>query len=115
MSSANHHNHHHNKHHHNGWNTSNNNEDYQYVTYKVEPQPQFQPQMYIVSPPPPPTYHYVQYKSDYEDVRPSERNFSGLRFNDTGYQAQEENVDKEADEFIKLEHKKFQWSRTTTY
>uniref|UniRef100_A0A803PGX9 Uncharacterized protein n=1 Tax=Cannabis sativa TaxID=3483 RepID=A0A803PGX9_CANSA len=67
--------------------------------------------MYIVSPPPPPTYHYVQYKSDYEDVRPSERNFSGLRFNDTGYQAQEENVDKEADEFIKLEHKKFQEER----
>ncbi|PON99066.1 hypothetical protein TorRG33x02_053030 [Trema orientale] len=87
----------------NGWNSPN--EELQFIAYKVESQPER-----YTSSPQRPKHHHVEFKNDYERVRESERNSSGHRLNGGG-----ENIDKEADDFIKLEHKKFQYSRTTSY
>ena len=99
MSSATYH--HHNHHH--GRNTTN--EDLQFTAYKVDSLPE--KSIYSTQRP---KYQHVDFKNDYEEVRTS-----GPRFSDQNFQVQEENVDKEAAEFIKVEHQKFQWSRTTSY
>ncbi|GMN41556.1 hypothetical protein TIFTF001_010782 [Ficus carica] len=89
-----------------GWNISK--EGYQFYVHNEESQAE----KYITSNPPRPKHHFA-FKTDYEEVREYERDSAGLRVNYGGFKA-EEDVNKEADEFIKMEHKKFLRSRTTS-
>ncbi|PON47973.1 hypothetical protein PanWU01x14_240620 [Parasponia andersonii] len=86
----------------NDWN--NPYEELQFNAYKVESQPER-----YTSSPQRPKHHQVEFKNDHERVRESERNSPGHRLNGGS-----ENIDKEATDFIKREHEKFQSSRTTS-
>ena len=88
------------------WSTSA--EDYQFIIYKMDSHP---PKASISSPPHRPKRH-VGFKDDAEEVREYVREESAVRPDHGGFQAHQENIDKEAAEFIKHGHKKFQCSRT---
>lgn len=88
------------KHHRHGRNTSN--EDYNFYAYKE----QSQPQKFITSSPPR-AKHHVAFKTDYEKAREYERYLASSGANDGSFKTQEEDINKEADEFIRTEHTKF--------